>query len=738
MKLGWWVVVAALVLAGCKSEREKYLEGVEAEWQRLTANEPAANIERVRAYEAFLTRYPEASPHGNPHTEEARRRMGEAQARLDAEAKLLQLVQQRRTQLLPLLSDTIFSLAGGARDIGRDTHLIHLVNRGVHLVRRGVVRTANWVVARELPPLSRLRAVMGAAIHDKKRRAYNPELLRELLEAAYLPPGTPLLGTTTDEIFPVFRRRLRVEMQLHDCLAELVAPRIPEIEREFTTALKSKSTRRWLDDEPAEPGGWHSEHAWDRSWWEHPKDRRSFYAWVYYERRVTYVCGIAPGESSPSEVGFWIRRFEDGTAPVLAGSLKRVLSAYDGDWLKSLDPSFAHPKVAYLGDKAVEYFGARRRTDPARFELVFRDWNDKPVGEDGEQETPEEQTVPEGDPLWFEEPGSRPEYHDGKTGDRLIRLEVQLRRLFFTEDSNQLLAIFEDRLDWLNVETMRSGELVRSARSIPTPSGTQVYGVVLSRDGLTLAVQYREFMRLVEMNLPDAEASEKTSRLEFRLDPIAINADATILAGFGANQTMEVHFLGAAESPERKVVQLPLKPLPLKPSMIVLHPTLPLLVVGQGQPVLWDLSTGEEIGTAEGDSLSDEAFDAEGKRLFTVSGEFATEDDESEGILSRFDPKTRTFTVEKRFKGVRSGHWLPKGRLLLREGDVFRVVDGKTFQTVGRPVHADGFSAASPDGRWLLLDLEDDMLLWSLPAPEPEVEEAADAGTRIDAGDAGT
>ncbi|MCY1074110.1 hypothetical protein [Archangium lansingense] len=731
MKARGWLVAAALVLAGCKSEREKYLEGVESEWQRLTASEPAVDTERVRAYEAFLARFPEANPHGNPHAEEARRHMGEAQARLDAEAKRLQLVQNRRTQLLPLIADTLFSLAGGARDIGRDTHLIRMENRGVHQVGRGVVRTANWEVTSELPALSRLREVMGAALYDKRRRAYDPGLLRELLESAYLSPGTPLLGTTTEALFPVFRRRLRVELRLHRCLAELVAPRIPELEREFNAALKSRSTtRRWLEDTPPETDGWwESEHAWDRSWWDNPKDRRSFYAWVYYTRGP-HNCGIAPGEVTSLDVGFWIRRFEDGTAPVLAEAIERVLKAYDGEWLKSLEIHPIWDKVAYLDDgRGVEYLGTRRRTDPARFEIVYRDWHGQPVGEDGEQETPEEQTVEEYGSLFFEEPTPSPEFRDEKTGDRLIRLaEPQPRKLFFSEDGKQLLAFSERQVEWLDVETLRS------ERSVSIPSApSRVDHVVLSGDGRTFAVKFEEGMRPAGVRMQDAQTGETTRWLmQLRLDYVAVNADATLLAGFGPNRTLEAHFLGPEGSPERPVVQLP-----LESSQIALHPTRPWLVTGNSKLELWDLSTGEKLGTAEGNHLWERAFDAEGKRLFAVNEQYREGNYGREGVLSRLDPETRAFTVEKRFKGASEGHWLPKGRLLLRKGDVFRVVDGKTFQTVGRPVRARYFKAASPDGRWLLLDLEDDMLLWSLPAPAVEQGSAAEAGVQLEASDAG-
>lgn len=66
------------------------------------------------------------------------------------------------------------------------------------------------------------------------------------------------------------------------------------------------------------------------------------------------------------------------------------------------------------------------------------------------------------------------------------------------------------------------------------------------------------------------------------------------------------------------------------------------------------------------------------------------------------------------------------------------MVDGKTFQTVGRPVRARYFKAASADGRWLLFDLEDDMLLWSLPAPAVEQGDEAEAGAQMEASDAGS
>ncbi|MFP2933529.1 hypothetical protein ACLESO_51975, partial [Pyxidicoccus sp. 3LG] len=733
MKTGW-LVVAALLLVGCKSEREKHLEQVEAAWQRLATSEPSSDTERVSAYAAFLERFPEADPHGNPHAAEARRRKDEAQARLDAEAKRLQLVEKRRTQLLPLISDTLFTLATRARDYERDAHLIRMENRGVHQVGRGVLRIANWMVTHDLPPVARLREVMGAALYDKKRRAYDPKLLGELLEAAYLPPRTPLLGNTTEQLFPVFRRRLRVEMRLYRCMAELVAPRIAEIESEFTTARRSKTTiRKWLKEPPEDDPKWEPDHVWSEEWSYDHGDRRSFYGWVYYDRKITHHCGIAPGEVNHLDVGFWIRRFEDGTAPVIGDAMRRVLEAYDGEWLKSLELMPISDKIVYIEDKPMKYFGVRRVTNPARFFVVYSEWPADPgyggEGEEGgedeavEAPEPEEQTIPEDAWVWFEEPTPPPEFRDEQTGDRLIRIPGELRGYLFVDEGKQLLVVHEKRTEWRDLESL---DVKRREDS----RGDIASDVMLTADGRRFLVRLRRGYEPAGVLLGNASTGEPSDWLTTNsLRDVAVNADASLFAGAKDGKWEVTHAAG----PERKVV-----PMPFKAFRVALHPSLPLLVSSQ-QSVkkleLWDVSTGEQVGTAEGEHISEGAFAPEGRRLYTWTDEYAEGRYSSEGMLSRLDPATKTLTVEKRFKGASDGHWLPGRRMLLRENNIFRVLDGKTFQTVGRPVHARRFAAASPDGRWLLLELENDLLLWSLPAPPPEeapVEVEADAA--VDAG----
>lgn len=734
MKTGW-LVVAVLLLVGCRSEQEKYLEQMEAEWTRLSISEPLPDAERMSGYDAFLTRFPESGPHGNSHAAEARRRRDEARARLD-------VLTKRRTQLLPLVADTLFKLASQARDYGHDPHLIRMEHQGVHLVRRGILHIATWMLKYDVPSVTRLREVMGPALYDTKRRAYDSKLLSELLEAAYLAPGTSLLGTTTDQLFPVFRHHLRVEMRLYRCATERLAPRIADFERAFTTARKSKATRKWLEELPEDDPKWELDHVWDRAWWDDPSDRRSFYAWVYYEGKFTHDCGIAPGEVTPLDVGFWIRRVEDGTAPGIGAALKRVMEAYDGEWLESLELRPISERVIYIDDQPKEYLGIRRMTDPARFVVVYREPPGEPVpGEEFEQEEGEVKTVAEDNVSWHEEPTPPPppEFRDEKTGDRLFRLGEWAREYIFLEDGKRLLAIYDKRMDQVDLETLRVERSDSfSARVYPG----SVDGVVLTPDRRTFLVRFEDGHRPAGVMLGNARTGESSEWLtRLTLDDLVVNADASLLVGEVSRGKWEARFRSQDGSPEVKVVSLP-----IDPDRAALHPSLPLLVAANNSKLeVWDVSTGEKVGMAEGERITEEAFDAEGRRLFTVSDQYVDGNDVFEGILSRLDPETKTFTVERRFKGATGGHWLPGGRLLLHEGfKDFRVVDAKTFQTVGRPVRASSFAAASPDGRWLLLRTEDDLLLWALPAPPPPEEAQVDAGVpaepdagaAADAGDA--
>ncbi len=666
--------LVVLVLAGCKSKQETYLEQLERDWQQVEVTAPADDAAQIPHFEAFLARYPAVHEFGNPRAGEAEQRVAAAKEHLAAaarDAELVRLAAVRQRQLAPVMVRLLWRLVEGVTDLGRDTQVLHLVEGGVHQVLRGEFARANWAVLRELP-LDQLRRVLGAPIYDHKARRYDAAALEQLLAALYLPPETALFGTTAKHLYPVFRRRLRAEWLLYRGLERHFADRIGALEETFAA----------LAPEAGE------EASFRQVWHEQGNDRRCFYAYLYYDLDAPAHCGLPPGELTHLDLGFWVRRFEDGTAATLGRYLRRVLAAYDNDWLVEQEQK---PPARF---QATSVWVEGKQAEFVRLQPLLYGGNVFVVRTDAG-----ETTTNGWERVAFSPPVPPPTLSDPRTGDRLLAEPLPPGPAFYSPDGAEL-AVFAREAKWFEAEgftPLRSmtlaGEALRLNRAARTADGALValafYNHQDSHGHATLIVDGR------------------TGELRERLDGfvahqgLAVNQDATIIAGYWGGQEVEVRFRGAADTPVRPPLRLATR------GALALHPTLPILISGAHGTEIWDLDTGTRLATLrQSDYASGRAFNADGSRLWTASADG--------GAVDRFDATAKSLTLERRFPGqYPDGRWLRGGLLWILDQGVARVVDPTTGKTVGRPVRAGALRAASPDGRALLLDAGSDTLRWS-------------------------
>lgn len=240
MRTARFLVVVLALSSACKSQQQRHLESVELDWNQTVQSSPTTDEQIIQTYQAFLHRIPATHPLGNPHAQVAQERIHAAQARLDEkrakEAKAAEDAERARRllqeALLPIITDELFKQASAAEDIGRDAHLIRLRKGDMHLLTRGVFIGTAVSIIRWLPE-NRIHKVMGGKVHDCRSHSHDPKALERMLDAAFLPPDTPILGTTTTELFPVFRRQLRNQLRLYRGVETRLMPRLEELERQF-------------------------------------------------------------------------------------------------------------------------------------------------------------------------------------------------------------------------------------------------------------------------------------------------------------------------------------------------------------------------------------------------------------------------------------------------------------------------------------------------------------------------
>ncbi|NMO15748.1 hypothetical protein HPC49_03315 [Pyxidicoccus fallax] len=695
-----WLLVLLVTLAGCKSEQERHLEALEADWRRTSGNVPAGDAERVAHFEAFLQRFPAQHPHGNPHAAQARQQLEEARTqlreRLAAEEQRRRLAESVR----PVIEEALFLLAGRIEDIWRDTHVARLEHAGVHLVTRGTFMERAWMRLKG-PPLTALRKTLGASIYDTTKKRYDPDALAKFLDVAWLPPDTPLLGTLTQKLYPVFRRRLRYELLLYTSLAKNYAPRREELEKDFGLLQLLQRNHRLGD-----PVSY-----WAEVRHRGEKDRRLFYGYLYYRQNVDGLMGIAPGEVDHLDVGFWVRRFEDGTARMLGDFLRKVAQAYDAAWLASVDAGAFKPFMAEKAWIHSEY-------SPWRDASQIRYHKTWPKGDGIEHmlgEDPEPTFITHHKLVRFDPPEPPEEFHDTTTGDRLLRLPTELRSIFQGPEPRQLVGLMKDskvfELDPTSLE-QRS--------KLSNHYELEITGVLaMSPDGGFLVAGARRWNngdsspRVVIENMRNG-AREEEMYQSLTATTLATSEKAAIVAGQAGDET-EVRF---RIQPERERLLLKTR------GPLALHPTLPLLVSGEQATELWDLDTGTLVQTfREETPVKQRAFDASGRYLSSFGAKAV--------YLDTFDAEARKLVAGKKLAaGTPTGQWLPgaQGHLLVHDGSVARVVDAGSGETVGRSVRALGVLGTFHDGKALLRGLNgSDAFVWSFELPPPPEAEVADS-----------
>lgn len=423
---------------------------------------------------------------------------------------------------------------------------------------------------------------------------------------------------------------------------------------------------------------------------------------MYYDQDAPRLCGIAPGEVDHLDVGFWVRRFEDGTAGILGTFIRKVLAAYDREWLATLDGEATPPvfSKAYVDDQEVKFV----RLQPMLY------GGNQYVVRDGEGE----KVLPEGVAVRFDPPEPRPELPKD-SADRLIHTNNRFSQLWFlpasgigdVPDASQtpapstLIGLGQThvRLDPDTLQVLaetpvgREGEVPNTRR--------------LSGNGQFLVVGLRSNQGNVRDTLIlDAATGRELERLPgFQsAGSLAVNHDATILAGCRGGQEIEVRFRGDP----------PRQPLHLKTSgPLVLHPTLPILIAGSRVTQVWDLSTGTMVGSVRPDEYAqDRAFDPSGRLLWTGAAQ--------RGVVEAFEPSTHALTFMKEIKGEYPGaRWIPgpAPRLLVSDAGRTRVWDVNSGKILGRSVLANGINGISPDGRRAYLNARasTETLIWALP-----------------------
>lgn len=718
MRKGAIVAVVVVGVAGLAGggyfARAQHLGKLEGQWAAVSASE-AGYAERIAACERFLSEFPADHPFGNPRAKDAARLVADLRAGLADELELQEEERRRlaaekeaeaarlaeaealakaaaaalpvREKVLDVLRDRLFALWGEAVDIGRGSVFLHLENRGVHEVGFGIVERGpapDAFGARLLAPEAVAEA-LGRAVYDAKARRVDKDALRVFLAAAYVGPDEPVLGMTAKAIYPAFRRRVRNELRLYRGATRQLGAPLADLKAE------------WLEGAPAAS--------------EAGRDWRPFYKSLAERTDSLRAFGIGPCEVRDADLGFWIRRIDDGTAPLLGAFLEKLVREYDAEWL------------AALGDKPQPFAATSgwAGADPAQLVKKGASY----VIEDGGE------TV---DPCTRQFRADPPEkkpavFDDAKTGDRLVRREAlgggwasEANGLVaFSADSKQLLVTGPDKLYWVDLATLQE------ARSAALSKGNgRSPRVVAGRAAIVRPVEEGG------TEILDARSGGVLARFE---GFVATDFDAgpTVMARLvrGANEAsgrLEVRYRTGDSGWATTNISLPAERF----EEVKVHPSGEVVFVRQASArapdrtgfKAWDVGSGERRGDLDLPEVDRFSFSPNGARLCRPAP------GKAEVMLEWIDVAEghRAPDPKKRWPG-KDCRFVTGERLLVQSEQagsphVLQLFDVASGNPVGRPVNAGwdletAFRDLSPDGRTLLLQDPNRHALsfWSLAEP---------------------
>ncbi|MFP2925087.1 WD40 repeat domain-containing protein [Pyxidicoccus sp. 3LG] len=544
------LLLVGLCVLGCGRARKKYLAQLEADWAELEKGALATPDpeDDSPALVEFLTRYPETHEYGNPRADKARELMNRAyweKARLREAAEL-------QSKVAPLAASFLFRRAVDASpgQFYRDPeplHVIALRHEGLRLLTRGREESSLGYLVRAAP-LAELRELVGSAIYDEEEHRYDGEELGRLLAAAYVPPDAPLLGQASREVYKLFRPFVRFQARLYRVLVQQ-----QEAIREYERALQQGEAHLPKLD-------WNSEERWDEgelrfanydshNYFDEPaKDRRHFYRAVTLELGLDAKAGLERRKFDYLDVGFWLRRFEDGTADTLGNFLLHVLEGHDPDFKKEL-------------------------------------------------ETLEGKWPP---PTSSGEPPRVPLHEGPLEAERLVAFDPPWMAAVFNEDGETLTVVTNRDVRRISRE---DGQVLmgKAYREQPPAPGLWEQDVAaFSPDGSVIALAAHGLPRPLLLDARTGEPLEPLEELS-RVEAFHFNRAATLLAAQLGYSNVAVLALGEAPVAQQEgpdAGQAPgrtrLRTFHDAGRLVGLHPDLPLLLTRSSEYLLvWDLETGK-------------------------------------------------------------------------------------------------------------------------------------------------
>ncbi len=328
-------ILLCLLLAspGCKNKKAEYHQQLDGKWQALQQQLQTGELDtgkRIARLEAFLTLHPADHEHGNPHAAAIAKQLSELRTtqKTEQQAQAEQQAQsQQREALWPLVEGYLFDLVVGAgAGYPGEPDPVSVLSFQLGDARQMTRGRFGG------PLLDALRAAPLKAVHKLlKRTLYDPdkgydaESLKQFLDTLTVKAEHKLLGVTARELYPFFTNAVDFHLQIHTALNEKIgADKLAELRSAFVAAQG--------EGEP---------------------DLREFYTELS-KSQPSLNRGIEHFASSHAlEVGFWVRRIEDGTAPVLSAFLQRISSELgrppsDGEPLPELE---VDPAVPLSGDR---------------------------------------------------------------------------------------------------------------------------------------------------------------------------------------------------------------------------------------------------------------------------------------------------------------------------------------------------------------------------------------------------